>query len=101
MGNRRGAGACDPRYAANSVHGVGGHVAFGCAGQSHDRAGAPIFSIPTPAFQVFVTGDEPTDPRLIFPSLPSPRWKVPALASRRNPFAAHRPRACASTYDTC
>lgn len=31
-----------------------------------------FYSIPTPAFQVFVTGDEPTDPRLNFPLLAKP-----------------------------
>lgn len=31
-----------------------------------------FYSIPTPAFQVFVTGDEPTDPRLNFPLFAKP-----------------------------
>lgn len=31
-----------------------------------------FYSIPTPAFQVFVTGDEPTDPRLNFPLIAKP-----------------------------
>jgi len=31
-----------------------------------------FYSIPTPAFQVFVTGDEPSDPRLNFPLIAKP-----------------------------
>lgn len=31
-----------------------------------------FYSIPTPAFQVFVTGDEPTDPRLNYPLFAKP-----------------------------
>ena len=31
-----------------------------------------FYSIPTPAFQIFVTGDEPTDPRLNFPLFAKP-----------------------------
>ncbi len=31
-----------------------------------------FYSIPTPSFQVFVTGDEPTDPRLNFPLFAKP-----------------------------
>lgn len=34
-----------------------------------------FYSIPTPAFQVFVTGNEPIDPRLNFPLLAKPSWE--------------------------
>ncbi|MGE5140844.1 MAG: D-alanine--D-alanine ligase family protein [Rudaea sp.] len=34
-----------------------------------------FYSIPTPAFQVFITGDEPVDPRLNFPLFAKPAWE--------------------------
>lgn len=34
-----------------------------------------FYSIPTPAFQVFITGNEPIDPRLVFPLFAKPAYE--------------------------